>query len=123
MRYIVLLLLNVPIISIALLNLITKYKLGRVSKRRFKIQMTLWSIFLTILILSFPAYNYLAGRAPLDSQELSFFDIFQTTAIVFLIYIVNDMRQKIQWNERTLRDFHQELSIKLSANDNDKDKS
>lgn len=118
MRYIILLLLNVPIISIALLNLITKYKLRKISKRRFSVQMLLWAILLTVLIFSFPIYNLLTGKPPLDSHELSLFDIVQTTAVIFLIYIVNNMRQKIEWNEKTIRDLHQELSIRLSEKDN-----
>jgi len=114
MRYIILLLLNVPIISIAILNIITKFKLRKISKRRFKIQMILWAAVLVILILSFPVYNILNGETPFDSAELSLFDIIQTTAIVFLIYTVNDLRQKNEQNEKRLRDLHQELSIILS---------
>ena len=114
MRYLILLLLNVPIISIALLNLVTRYKLRKITPRRFKIQMILWAILLIVLIFSFPLYNYLTGKPLLDSHELSLFDIVQTTAIIFLIYVVNNMRQKAEWNEKTIRDLHQELSIKLS---------
>lgn len=114
MRFIILLLLNVPIISIALLNVVTRYKLKKISKKRFRIQMVLWAILLIVLVFSFPVYNYLAGNPTLDSLELSLFDIVQTTAIIFLIYIVNNMRQQAEWNEKTIRDLHQELSIRLS---------
>lgn len=114
MRFLILLALNVPIISIALLNLVTRYKLRKVSKRRFNVQMLLWAILLVVLICSFPLYNLLSGRPLLDAQELSVFDIVQTTAIIFLIYVVNTMRQRIEWSERTIRDLHQEVSIKLS---------
>ena len=82
--------------------------------------MLLWAVLLVVLVISFPVYNYLTGKPPLDSHELSLFDIVQTTAIIFLIYIINNMRQKIEWNERTVRDLHQEISIKLSEKFNDK---
>lgn len=117
MRYLILLLLNIPIISIALLNLVTRYKLKKITKRRFKIQMILWVILLIVLIFSFPLYNYLTGNSILDSSELSLFDIIQTTAIIFLIFVINNMRQKAEWNEKTIRDLHQELSIRLSSYD------
>lgn len=120
MRYIFLLLLNVPIIAAALLNLVTRYKLRRVTKRRFRIQMILWTVLLVVLLFSFPAYNYFTGKSILDSHELSLFDIFQTTAIIFLLYVLNNMRQKMEWTEKTLRDLHQELSIRLSEEKNDK---
>lgn len=117
MRYLILLLLNVPIISIALLNLITRYKLRKITRRRFKIQMSLWMVLLTLLVLSFPLYNYLVGNSVLDSYELSLFDILQTTAIIFLLYFVNNMRQRTEWNEKRIRDLHQEISIRLSADE------
>jgi hypothetical protein len=54
------------------------------------------------------------GKAAFDSEELSLFDIVQTTAIIFLFYIVNNQRQRNDQIERRLRELHQELSIKLS---------
>jgi len=120
MRYLILLLLNVPIISIALLNLVTRFKLRKISKRRFRIQLILWAILLIILIFSFPFYNLITGNPILDSHELSLFDIVQTTAIIFLLYVINNMRQKIEWSEKTIRDLHQEISIKLAGINNGK---
>lgn len=114
MRYGILVLFNLPVILLALTNLITRYKLGKISLVRFRKQIVLWLTLLLLLLSSFPIYNFLSGRPLLDSQELSTFDIVQTTAIIALIYIVNNQRQKIEQTERYLRDFHQELSIKLS---------
>lgn len=115
MRYIILLLLNLPIIFLALLNIVTQYKMHRITKARLRHQLTLWIIILVVLVSSFPLYNYLSGKPVLDSSELSLFDIVQTTAITFLLYAINHQRQQIERTERTLRDLHQELSIKLSG--------
>ena len=114
MRYIVLVLLNVPIILAALINIVTQYKLRKVSPARFRHQLIIWLILMIVLIGSFPLYNISIGHPPLDSSELSLFDILQTTAIILLFYIVNNQRQRIDQNERRLRDLHQELSIRLS---------
>lgn len=114
MRYLVLVLLNVPIILAALINIVTQYKLRKVSPARFRHQLIIWLILMIVLIGSFPLYNISIGHPPLDSSELSLFDILQTTAIILLFYIVNNQRQRIDQNERRLRDLHQELSIKLS---------
>lgn len=122
MRYITLLLLNVPIILLALVNFITRYKLNRVEKSRFLRQIIIWLILLIVLIGSFPIYNLLNDKPLLDSRELSLFDIVQTTAIVALLYFVNNQRQKIDQAERRLQDLHQELSIKLSGISNDSQK-
>lgn len=114
MRYIILVLLNVPIILLALINIITKYKLKKITKDRLRGQLFLWLAILVVLICSFPLYNYLSGRPPLDAHELSLFDIVQTTAIILLLYIANSQRQKVETNERIVRELHQELSILLS---------
>lgn len=114
MRYLVLILLNTPIIALALLNIVTKYKLGKMTAQRYRFQIFVWLSILVVLIGSFPFYNYLTGRAPLESITLSSFDITEITAIVFLFYIVNNLRQKQEQIDRRMRELHQELSIRLS---------
>jgi hypothetical protein cdiviTM7_01388 len=115
MRYLILILLNVPIILAALINIITQYKLRKVSPARFRHQLIIWLVIMVSLMGSFPIYNISLGHPPLDSSELSLFDILQTTTIIFLFYIANNQRQRIDQNERRLRDLHQELSIRLSV--------
>lgn len=116
MRYIILVLLNTPVILLALLNIITKYKIGKMSQRRFRRQLLLWLLILTVLVSSFPFYNYFMGRPLLDSTDLSAFDIVQTTVLIGLFYTLNNVRQKADETERRLRDLHRELSINLSKN-------
>lgn len=114
MRYILLVLLNLPVILLAVTNLVTQYKMNKITKRRFKRQLALWLIILFVFIASFPTYNYISDKPIFDAHALSLFDVVQTTAIVYLFYIANDLRRKIEKNEKIVRDLHQELSIKLS---------
>ncbi len=100
----------------ALINIITQYKLKKITVNRFRHQLILWSIIMVVMVGSFPLYNALNGRPPFDSTEFSMFDIVQTTAIVFLLYFANNQRQRLDQNEKRLRELHQELSIKLSVN-------
>ncbi len=120
MRYLILVLLNTPIIFLALINIITQYKLKQVSITRLRHQLSIWLIILIVLIGSFPLYNILSGRAPLDSHELSLFDIIQTSAIVFLFYAFNSQRQRSDQIDLRLRNLHQELSIRLSRDESKK---
>lgn len=116
MRYAILVLLNIPIILLALINIVTQYKIRKISRNRFKHQLAIWIIILVVLIGSFPLYNLLTGKQPLDSSSLSSFDIVQSTAIIFLFYALNNQRRKLDQLEQRLRDLHQEVSIKLSEN-------
>lgn len=117
MRYLILILLNVPIILLALVNIVTQYKLHKVSFTHFRHQIALWLGVLIVVIGSFPVYNMIVGRAPLDSHELSSFDIIQTSAIVLLFWIINNQRQRSDLLEKRVRDLHQELSIRLSKDE------
>lgn len=114
MRYLLLVLLNLPIIFVALINIITQYKLRRVSRSRLRHQLIVWLVTLLVLIGSFPVYNLLVGKDIFDSSELSLFDIVEITALISLFYISNNQRQRLDQSERRLRDLHQELSIRLS---------
>lgn len=114
MRYFLLVILNLPIIFIAFTNVITQYKTGKMNVSRFRHQMILWLAVLVVLVGSFPIYNSLAGNHWSSSGDLSLLDIVVVTVIVYLIYIVNNQRRKIEQNEKMLRDLHQELSMKLS---------
>lgn len=115
MRYIILVLLNLPVILLAFVNIVTQLKLQKITTHRFRQQIIMWCIILVVLICSFPIYNYASGRSVFDSQDLSLFDVIEITVIVYLIYVVNDHRRKIEQNERVIRDLHQELSIRLSS--------
>lgn len=115
MRYVILVLLNLPVILLAFLNILTKYKMGKIIKRRYYRQLLLWTMILVVLISSYPVYNLLVSRPLLDSTDLSAFDIVQTTVLIGLFYIMNNQRQKTEETERRLRELHQEISIKLSS--------
>lgn len=117
MRYLLLILLNLPVIILAFTNLLTQYKLGSITKSRFRHQILLWAVIFIILLGSFPVYNYINGNPLFDASELSLFDIVEITVIVYLIYIVNNQRRKIEQNEKDTRRLHQEISIKLSLDD------
>lgn len=117
MRYVILVLLNLPIILLAFMNIVTQYKLKKIPKTRFQKQILLWLVILAALLLSFPLYNFVSSRPLLDSSELSLFDTVEITAIVFLFYSLNNQRRKIEQSEKSLRNLHQELSIRLSVDE------
>lgn len=114
-RYVLLLLLNLPFVLMAILSVITQYKLGRTSRRRLIIQITLWLMMIISLALAQPFYEWLLNHNLTDTEPLSLFDVIQITAIVVLFYVSNRMRAKLEVVERRVQDLHQELSIRLSS--------
>lgn len=123
MRYIILILLNLPIVFLAFLNIITQYKLKKIAKQRFTRQLFMWLLISLVVIFAFPVYNLLAGKIIFSSTDLSLFDIAEITSIIFIFYIVNNQIRKLNASERRLRELHQELSIILSKMDSENDKN
>ena len=114
-RYLLLLLLNLPFVSMAILSAITQYKLRRSTKRRMIVQILLWLIVITGLALAQPIYEWLFSHNLTDTEPLSLFDVIQITAIVIVFYIANRTRAKVEVLERRVQDLHQELSIQIST--------
>lgn len=114
-RYILLLLINLPFVALAITGIITRFKMKRISRRRASIQLTLWFVLLSGLILAEPTYHWLFANNFTDADSLSLFDVVQITAIVFLLYTINSISIRLEQTEKRLNDLHQELSIKLSS--------
>lgn len=113
-RYLLLFLLNLPLVLAGLLSALTRYKLGKVPKRRFIAQSLLWLTMLTGLIIAQPLYEWLYSNELTQTEPLSLFDVIQITAIVVTFYVAYRTRAKLEETERRLNDLHQEMSIKLS---------
>lgn len=118
-RYLLLLLLTAPFILLAILETITRYKLGRLGKKRLIIQTIMWSLILVGLASAESIYTWLFQNRLTQTEPLSLFDVIQITAIVIVFYMANRSRAKIEILEKRLQDLHQELSIRLSTKQHD----
>ncbi len=99
---------------IAYINVLTNYKLNKIGKGRLYRSLLLWTLILLVLVWSFPVYNILSEKSLFDSGDLTLFDIAETTTIIYLIYIINSQRQKIDKIDSKFKELVQELSILLS---------
>ncbi len=113
-RYLILFLVNLPFIIAAILSTLTQYKLRKLSRRTFVIQLGVWAAVTAGLLLAEPLYTWLFAHGYTATDSLSLFDVVQLTAIVVVFYIANRTRMKAERLERRLNDLHQELSIRLS---------
>ncbi len=113
-RYLILILLNLPLILAGVLNAIVSYKLRRTSKRRLVLRLILWLGILAGLLFTEPLYAFLFSNNLTHTEPLSLFDVIQITGIVFTFLIVNQAYIKADLMERRVQELHQELSIVLS---------
>jgi len=114
-RYFLLLLLTSPFILLSILSALTKYKLGRSTKKHFVIQVVIWLLIFIGLASAESIYIWLFQHKLTQTEPLSLFDVIQITAIIIVFYVANRSRSKIEILEKRVQDLHQELSIRLSV--------
>lgn len=115
-RYLILIILNAPLLIAAGVNTIVGYKLGRMTKKRMLVGVSFWLILLLGLCLLQPIYQFLFSNKLTETEPLSLFDVVQITGIIFTLFIANRAYGKVDRLERRVNDLHQELSIELSKN-------
>lgn len=113
-RYLLLVLLNLPLIVLALMSLLVDYKMKRRSGKKFAVGVIFWVLVLICLAATKYFYDFLFSKNLTDTEPLSLFDVIQITGIILVLFIANRTRQKIETLERRVQDLHQELSIVLS---------
>jgi hypothetical protein len=94
------------------------YKLKLIFRRRFIVRVLFWIMVLIGLLLAEPLYNFLFSNNLTKTETLSLFDVIQITGIIIALYLINQAHLKTNALERRVHDLHQELSIRLSK-DND----
>ena len=113
-RYLILVLLNAPLILSALFAGLIDYRMQKISLRKFIFRSTIWLVILSGLISASFIYQFLLNNNKTRTEPLSLFDVIQITGVIIVLFMANRSRIKIESLERRLNDLHQELSIRLS---------
>ena len=114
-RYLLLVLLNLPLILSALFASLVDYRMNKISFRKYVFRTLLWFLILAGLISAKFVYDFLAINNLSQTEPLSLFDVIQITGVITVLFMANRSRIKIESLERRVNDLHQELSIKLSS--------
>jgi hypothetical protein len=116
-RYLVLVMLNTPLVLAALLGALVDFKLGKLTRRKFAIQIGVWLVILAGLASAHLIYEFLFSNNLTQTEPLSLFDVIQITGIITVLFMANRSRIKVENLERRVQDLHQELSIRLSEDE------
>lgn len=119
-RYLILLLLNLPLIIMALLSALVDYKMGKLSRKKYVVQIGLWLIILIGIGSAHLIYSFLFSHQLTQTEPLSLFDVIQITGVIVVLFMANRSRIKLETLERRVQDLHQELSIRLSEEEQKK---
>lgn len=113
-RYLILVLLNIPLILTAIANAFVSYKMNHISKRRLVYKVVFWTVLLIGLIFTQSIYTWLYSEGLTQTEALSLFDVVLITASLLMFFLINRLYVKVDVLERRFNDLHQELSIKLA---------
>jgi hypothetical protein len=114
-RYVILVILNTPLIAAALTSAVVAYKLKHSTRKQFFLRLTLWLGIFLGLIFAESIYVFLFSHQLTQTEPLSLFDVIQITGIIFTLFLANRAFIKADRLERRVHDLHQELSIRLSS--------
>jgi len=89
--------------------------MGKYSRKKYIGQTIIWLLILTGLASSKLIYDFLFANRLTHTEPLSLFDVIQTTGIIFVLFISNRSRIKLETLERRVQDLHSELSIKMAV--------
>jgi hypothetical protein len=110
-KYALLVIINAPLIVVAVLMALTSYKTGRSTRRRCTVLVTFWLLVGVGMFFVEPAYNLLVRANLTESPPLSVFDIILLTAILFQLLLMVQLYERLTNLSRKVSRMHEGISI------------
>jgi hypothetical protein len=116
-KYLLIVILNLPIAIIGILWSTASYKTKSMTKKRYRLEVLFWVLIVISLISIEPIYNILIRANLTDSSPLSLIDIAALTLIVFCLFLIERLQEKITDLNKKFSTLHEEIVI-LKAEEN-----
>jgi hypothetical protein len=116
-RFLILVLINVPIVIFGILSAIVGYKTKRISKRRGVIEVICWLLAFVVLACVEPIYKVLVEQHLTDSGPMSIFDMVLLTLVLLCLLLIVRANEKLTTLNKKLSLIHEHVVIKESAYD------
>jgi hypothetical protein len=104
-RYLILVILNTPLVLAALLEALVEYRMKKMSAKSFARQVIIWLVIFSGIAGAKFIYEFLFSNGLTQTEPLSLFDVIQITGIVVLLFLANRSHLKTEAVERRLQDF------------------
>lgn len=114
-RYLILVLLNLPLIVAGIISSVIGYKLKTIRRSQLFARLLLWGFIFVGLISVKNVYDFLFSSNLTRTEPLSLFDVVQITGIVFAIFLAIRARTKADLLQRQVHELHQQLVLHLSS--------
>jgi hypothetical protein len=110
-KYALLVIVNLPILIIAILGAITSYKTKRSSKRRCIVEVAFWCAVGVLLICIEPIYNALVRHNLTNSAPMSIFDLVLLTLFILCLLLIRKLNEKVTELNKKLSKLHENIVI------------
>lgn len=107
-------LLNLPLIGMAILGAYAAYKTGVTTKKQLWVRIIFWLLILLGLATAEPLYRFLFSNDLTRTEPLSLFDVIQITGIIYVLQLASRAYSKVDLLERQIHQMHRDYSIQLS---------
>lgn len=112
-KYVLLVLINLPIVLIGITRAITRYKTkpARISRNKCVLEVVFWLSIGIALSSVEPIYNTLIQHNLTNSPPMSLFDIVLLTLFVFCLLLIVEANEEITALKRVASRMHEKLTI------------
>ena len=112
-KYLLLVLINAPIVLIGVVRAITRYKTkpARISRSKCITEVVFWLAIGVGLSFVEPLYNTLLRHNLTDSPPMSLFDVALLTLFVFALLLIVETNEEITALKKTVSRLHEKLAI------------
>ncbi len=112
-KYLLLVLINLPVVLIGVVRAITRYKTkpARISRNKAVIEVVFWLLIGVALSFVQPLYNTLIQHNLTDSAPMSVFDVAIMTLFVFGLLLIVETNEELTALRRTVTRLHEKLAI------------
>jgi hypothetical protein len=112
-KYLLLVLINLPIVLIGVARAITRYKTkpARISRDKCVLEVVFWLAIGVALSFVEPIYNTLIQHNLTDSPPMSLFDVVVLTLFVFCLLMIVEVNEELTAQKKTISRLHEKLAI------------
>jgi hypothetical protein len=119
-KYAILVIVNLPLLLIAIVGAMTNYKTGRISKRKATIEIVFWLIVGVLLVLIEPLYNTLIRHNLTNSAPMNIFDVGLLTLFIMSLLLIKHINEKVTRLNRKISRMHESIVLAEEARHWDK---
>lgn len=111
-KFLLLILINLPIVLIGVTGAIASYKTSLTSKKRCVVEIIFWLLVGIGLIIIEPVYDALIASNLTDSGTMSIFDIALLTLLLLSLLLIVRGNEKMSAMNKKLSRLHEHIAIK-----------